>query len=644
MILSGRDRVIRLEVGLLGVLTLVSAVLVRGSPSPGDGAIQMLAMAYQVAPFGLVLIIGRLGHCCSDKNLWQHTSFLTYLSGRFIGLLIVGLAILSAVGLEGSVAMAILGPFAFLPSLGENILFVMSMAAPSLVIVVGLFLWLREQQSSNHYYVLAMVISLIIAFIEYEIPVIEKWIPHIGFYNPFPGFLMSALALPSTLLGFSQIPLWLMINRLVWIVGGMGFFFITVIFRRGTRRYSHRNLGLVRWGMVIMTLGFCAGLAVLFRISQEVAPLSMSTPLHIGSTVRNDRVALHVNPSNGFVSGNSVVSFSHPVNGRLILALNHGLQLHSIFPVTRANSGEVFAGSAAAKWVLTLPRQTTTLRLSFSGYLLPRPTPLKYPPFIPGRIYEHLYVGVSRVFLQTHGFWYPRLLQITHHGAVTISRLSRLTLFEPTYQRLSVPITDMEIQGVKTWTYVPKQGPLFFLQAPYRIDRQKGLEVFGPHPLSELTRRSFRIYQGAWSRLDPWLFGARKPLVVIYSPVTLHPLLWQRVLIVSDVHPYGLPADPVTGSSKIPTSLQSTITLDHLWWEHRPRSLIMQYDTILVAYRHSPLVTVLLSEVKRGHITGLPSLTLADRNRILQQWRHLSHEPVREWFRFARIKRHGDLS
>ncbi|WP_053959126.1 hypothetical protein [Sulfobacillus thermosulfidooxidans] len=645
--LSWRDPLTRLEIVLLAILTFLSAIATIGSPNAGDGAIQMLAISYQVTPFSLVLIIGQLGRNRPHELLW-HTRRLprfAYLSGRFLGLLIVGLIILGLIGIEGSLLMAIIGAFPIMPSIADNFFFLLTIAAPSLVVVTGMFLWLSEWRGDgSHYFVPAIVLSLIIAFSEYKIPALEAWDPHLLFYNPFPGFLMLGLALPPALYGPIGIPSWLVINRLVWMAVGLGFFLLALMSSRTvTRFYPLTSGGKVRLGYFVLLAGFFLGLAMLHHLATELSPYPLAMTIDEQVQTRNETVTLHVNPSTGFVSGQAIMSFSQPQVGKLSVALNRGLILKGNFPLLRLNHGDVFAMSAAAQWNVRLTHPVKTLTLSFYGHLLPQPTPLVYPPFFPGNIYEHLYVGRSRVFLQSGGFWYPRLLQIHQQQAVIVSGLSKLILSEPASERLPVPVTDMDIEGSKTWIYEPNQGPLFFFQAPYRIVRHRGFDVLGPQPLSKSATRSFQSFRQAWNRLGPWLIGTQKPFIVVYSPITIHPLLWQRVLIVSAVHPYTLPGDPVTGSSQVPSPFEAAVTLDQLWWEPYPHSTVLQYETLLEAYRESSRIHSLLAEVQRGQIPGLPKLTSQEAATILNEWPHLSTLSARQWLSYAGLSPDGGL-
>lgn len=645
--LSWRDPLTRLEIVLLAILTFLSAIATIGSPNAGDGAIQMLAISYQVTPFSLVLIIGQLGRYRPHELLW-HTRRLprfAYLSGRFLGLLIVGFIILGLMGIEGSLLMAIIGAFPIMPSIADNFFFLLTIATPSLVVVTGTFLWLSEWQGDGgHYFVLAIVLSLIIAFSEYKIPALEAWDPHLLFYNPFPGFLMLGLALPPALFGPVGIPAWLVINRVIWMAVGLGFFLLALISARSvTHLYPLKSVGKVRLGAGVLIAGFFLGLVSLHHLASELSPYPLVMTIDEQVQSRNEVVTLHVNPSTGFVSGQAMMSFSHAKVGTLNIALNRGLMLHGNFPILRMNHGDVFAMSAATQWSVRLSHPVKTLTLSFSGHLLPQPTPLVYPPFFPGNVYEHLYVGHSRVFLQSGGFWYPRLIQFHQQQAVVVSGLSQLTLSEPANERLPVPVTDMDIEGSKTWNYEPDQGPLFFFQAPYRIVRHQGFDVLGPEPLSKSATRSFHSFRQAWQRLGPWLIGTQKPFIVVYSPITIHPLLWQRVLIVSAVHPFTLPGDPVTGSTEIPSPFEAAVTLDQLWWEPTPHSSVLQYETLLEAYRGTPRIRSLLAEVQKGQIPGLPKLTSQEAATILNEWPHLSTLSARQWLSYAGLSPDGGL-
>lgn len=186
--MTWRDPLGRLELALLSILTILSAIAAIGSPTAGDAQVQMYAISYASAPFALVLLIGHLGQKPEQEVAWwsRPVPRSTYIVGRALGFVAVGIGFVIVVGVLGWIAVTLIAGTDTWIGLGWTAWFI-ALTAPSLILVTGFFLWLRYRIGNpSWYYPLAIVIALIIAFWEYKISLFVGWLPHYRFGIHFP--------------------------------------------------------------------------------------------------------------------------------------------------------------------------------------------------------------------------------------------------------------------------------------------------------------------------------------------------------------------------------------------------------------------------------------------------------------------------
>lgn len=578
-----RDPLFRLEVGMLGLLTLLAAVATPGSPTAGAAAIQMAAIAYAVSPFALVLVIGQLTHEAMAEAAWWNrpVTRAAYYTGRFLGLIAAGLPMMVALACFGGGASALIARLPVGPSVVWNLGLMIALAFPSLVLVAGCFLLLAEWTGGgSRYFAPAILLALVVAFAEYKLPTLVALAPHLEFYNPFPSFLALGLALPPLLLGRFPIPDWLLINRAGWLLVGIGLALVAVRHRRGyARRYldlgSHgAGAGLVAL-LVLTTIGGFGLHRLARRLAPPVAPESLAAADPLQG--RRAEVLIRVDAQAGTLVG--LERFRVPAGGTLPtrFLLNRGLHLLSVRDGTervgwREPAGRpVISGTAARLVTLDLSTAANggTLTVRYAGSLLPAPSLLPYPPFSLGQVYETMAAGAGRIFLDAVGTWLPRPVSAGAPGSLAVAPLSgTLTLHAVGLSPDDRVLTDLASADRRSGRYTGPLSDAVFLAAPYHATTLAGISVFSRTAPSSPDLRSLRVYGKAWTRLEPWLTGPDHPLDAVESPVTLSPILTPGPLLVySGVNPYIAPVDPVTRGRVPPTGPSALGRLALAWWD-----------------------------------------------------------------------------
>lgn len=576
-----RDGGFRVEALLLLLLTLLAAVASQGSANPGDAALRMTAAAYDPTPFFCVYVIGQLTlHGEEEASWWQRrVTRGDYYLGRFLGLFVLGLCLMIGEAGVGGVLWALIAHLPLGPSLIWNVGLMLGIAAPGLVLVLGLYLWLAEMSGGGfRYFLPAIMLALSMSLAEYQLPRLLGVFPHLVFYNPFPTFLSLGLSLPSTLLGRFPLPGWLMLNRSMVILVGLVFLAVAMVHHHGYgRRYLPAKHRPGRWAAA---LSICV-ILTLFATSPFIADLAprstsqwvitQASPL----LTRPDHLRLRLNAGSGAIVGTESIPVPHyavPPSG---LRLNRGLAIRSITLAGRKIAwkavahGDVVAGSAARLIALQVPRvHGGQLTVRFYGHLLPYASPLPYAPFNrPAFAYETMALGQHRLFLDGVGSWFPEPLLKTAHSFEALPVKGRLRLTVSHLAPKDPVITTLERRAKAPLTWTGSLAHPLFAAAPYRTRRLGTLALYLGHtPLTSKERTALTRYSTAWSSVRPVL-GQPFRLRVVQSPVSLNPSLDHRILLISGLHPFVTPKDPVSNLSVEPSLADAQLRLSLLFWQ-----------------------------------------------------------------------------
>ncbi len=646
--LAWRDPLTRLELLLLLLLDLFSSIATVGSPTTGDGAIQMFAIAYAVTPFALVLLVGQIGRSLRAEVAWwsRPLSRESYYLGRFVGYLAVGTCIVAFSGAAGALLMAAIGGFPLAPSLVWNAWFAMA-TLPGLVTVAGGSLFLLQRTGPGiRYFTPAILISLALAFADYKWSAMAAALPHLVFWNPFPGFLTLGLALPPRLLGTPPVVGWIWINRLLYM--GVGLLFLAgAIASRGRHgfRYPLERPRAIRLGAGAVLVGVAAVGLLLHATASASSPGNLAAGRGANRPVPGGRVAvavsLVVDPHTGELRGRAL--YRHLPEGRIEFALNAGLTPESVregghaLAARRVGAGlRVLPATAAALWSVRRTSELAgPLAITFRGTLLPQASTLPYPPFALGRVYESMQAGNGRLFLNGMGTWFPVVVarNARELRGIREGRL-RLSLTEPTPK--ATTITDMHpLPNAQGWS--GKIGRSAFLTAPYAVTALAFAESLSATPLSGASLSVAQLYAAAWRSLEAILSGPERTLVIVSSPVTDSAELLGNLLIASDLHPYQLPTDPVTGSAHAdPTPERCLGELISLWWaeqavptvglfsreatplQAQARRVFAALDLLYLT--PAGLRTRIVGDLKRGSLPGIGRLTPAEEAMAERLW------------------------
>lgn len=577
-----RDPLFRLEVGMLGLLTLLAAAATPGSPTAGAAAIQMAAVAYAVSPFALVLVVGQLTHEAMAEAAWWNrpVTRAAYYGGRFLGLVAAALPVMAALAIFGGLVSALIAHLPVGPSIVWSLGLSAALALPGLVLVCGIFLLLAEWTGGgSRYFPPAILVALVLAFAEYKLPTLVAFAPHLGFFNPFPSFLALGLALPPLLLGRFPVPGWLLVNRSAWLLVGIGLVLLAVRHRRG---YAHRYLDAgssgAGVGLIVIALAAVGAGFDLHRSAVRLSPAVSVRSVEAADPLQSRRVdvAIAVDAKGGTLTGRE--TFHVPADGTLPtrFLLNRGLRLVSVrdgdarVSWREAAGRPVIAGTAARLITLEYPpgARGGTLLLRYTGALLPYPSLLPYPPFSLGRVYESMAAGAGRVFLNEPGTWLAR--PVSAGGSNSLAEEALHGTLRLSVQGLSPAdrvLTNLHSQKKGAGRY---QGPLsdaVFLAAPYRKTALLGITVYGRAEPSRASLAALRTYGRAWMRLAPFFAGRGETLTAVESPVALAPMLTPGPLLVfSGVNPYFAPLDPVTREATPPKGPAALGRLALAWW------------------------------------------------------------------------------
>lgn len=604
-----RDAGFRIEAVLLLLLTLWAALASQGSASLGDTALRMTAAAYGPTPFFCVLVIGQLTlHDHEEAAWWQRrVTRSDYYLGRFLGLFFLGLSMMIGEAGVGGALLAWLAHLPLGPSLIWNVGLMLGIAAPSLVLVLGLYLWLAELCGGGfRYFAPAIILALSMSFAEYKLPSLLGLFPHLVFYNPFPTFLALRLSIPPALLGRFPLPGWLMLNRSIFILVGLVFLALAMVHHNGYgRRYLQAKNRPGAWAAA---LSICV-ILTLFATSPFIAYLAPGSTRQLIITraspllTRPDHLFLRLNAGNGAIVGTERIPVPHyavPPSG---LRLNRGLAIRSVMlagqkiPWKAIAHGDVAAGSAARLIALEVPRvHGGQLVIRFYGHLLPYASPLPYPPFTrPTSVYETMALGQHRLFLDGLGSWFPEPVLKTARGFETLPVKGQLCLTVSHLAPKDPVITTLEPRPKAQFTWTGSLSHPLFAAAPYRTRRLGALVLYlGPTPLTPKERTALTRYSTAWSTVLPVLNQPFR-LRVVQSPVSLNPSLAHHMLMISGLHPFVASKDPVSNLPVVPSLADAQLRLSLLFWQGKLGDLgsYPWQSRGLAARRIAPMLAVL---------------------------------------------------
>lgn len=628
---SWRDAVAKLELGILVLLALVAAIAARESPSAGDGAVQMYAVCYSIAPLAVVALVGRRrGDVHESAGEWSdHLSRDQIFWGRFFGYGLVGSALVGLIAAWGWFLMALVAHISWGGGALWTLIFAL-LALPSVVTAAGTSLWLKAMcPDPRRYYPIALTALLIVLGVEYKFSVLTAAMPHLYFFNPFPGMLQTGLVLAPA--AFSQWGLngWLCLNRTAWTI--VGTLLVVAAMRRANNRYPRCH---TRYVGVSMALGLALLIALgasLWGLAQKAAPRSSRTlALRTNFACAGSSVFLQVDAASGRITGQVYCAAAR--GGTLHFAMNAGLTL-SRGPSARS-SAAVAVGTAEREWTTSLAPAHPRLAWQVQGRLMPYPTLLSYPPFKANRVYSSMYAGGGQLYVAGLGSVLPSFLG--PETPITVS----VTGLNPRYALVSNAV----FRGGSHLTATSTIGSLVVSAGPLTVRRRGPVSVWiaadGQDRLG-----AFLPYVGAMRNLDGWLTLPRH-IVFVPSPVASHSIWRSPDLVYSDVHPYTRPRDPISGSASPPTSYTATLTLANLFWKGRPAPAVHVNSAVLTAlliFSHSNIANLdlLQQQVLGGPITQIGSLSAAVRQRTLREWRVLARLPRRQQRVWLRRAYHG---
>ncbi|MCY0877650.1 MAG: ABC transporter permease [Firmicutes bacterium] len=624
--LAWRESLTRLELVMLGILGLLAAVAAVGSPTAGDGAIQMYAVAYATTPFALVLIIGQLNVRVTEEVAWwaRPVGRDALFWGRFVGFSLIGLTFVGIMALWGWIMMTVIARL----GAGFGALWTLWFAlltVPSVLTVAGAGLWLAAMARGARYFPFAIVGAVLLAFLEYKLPLVTRALPHLPFFNPFPGFLELGLALPPPLISSPWVGQWVWLNRLWWAIAGVALVQLAIRRRHPYYILTRRRLYRV---LLVATAALLALLLVpLGTIASQLAPaaaLSARTPLS-ATAVR----ALHcsvgeadltVNAASG--TFNARIQCAAAPAGRGAFTMNGGLRVISAreagSPVA-VHAGPWLAKTAERVWTLALRRTRGPLTLTLAGRLLPQPTIIPYPPFSVGQVYSGVYLGHHRLEIADLAAGLPSLLGPRATVTLAVRGLGQ------------GPVITNARWDPRTRVWKGTLSRLVWTSGPMRPVYRRRTTVWVASGTGPNRRSLFLPYVGAFRLLRAWLPLPQR-ITIAPSPVTAETVWRAPILLYSTVHPYVEPLDPISGGASPPTSYTATLFLIHTLAESSEPAPSVVNTEVLAALavfsQHPNNEALLLAEIHKGQVSAVGHLTLQERTAILARWNVWRTQPL----------------
>lgn len=583
--LAWREPLTRLLLALALLLAVVGSIAAVGSPSAGDGAIQMLAVCLQVVPFAVVLLAGELWRPDADEAALaaRPVSAAAYVLGRAAGLLLVGLVLLAAVS---ALSAAGLWLVARLP-LAADVAWIAILAgvyvAPGLVPVIGAcFLWLAGGRGPR-YHTGAIVGALLVAFYSYKLDAIAAApaLRPLAFFSPFPGLLTLGLAVPPAQLGAPWVPAWILWNRAFFVVLGLGLLALAAWRRsRGLRLFPLRSLPAWR-AWLAAAVAVALGLAIpLAATAARLAPPALATPPSLRGVPVPATTSLSLtvtaDAASGQVSGDADWQLATAGGGPLYVLLNAGLVLRppAGVRVSLPDGSGVIPGTAARLYRLQGGAASTGghLRLAFAGRLLPAPSTIPYPPFPLAQTFEGAAAGGGRAFFDGRGTWYPVPVGAGLAPGDAAQVAMSLTVLHASGGRwIGLPAQKQAGGAIAVgWRGGPMPAIVGAL-APYRVFRGAGFTYADLQAPAPAAARVLTTYAAAAATLRPQLAAALPGAVLTAAayPLLTAPVLADGVLWLPADQPFCTPPDPVTGACRggAPTLRSATLLLSKLAWQ-----------------------------------------------------------------------------
>lgn len=570
---ASREPLSRLLLVLAIALALVGAVAAIGSPTGGAGAVQMLAVCLQVVPFSVVLLAGDLWRPQSDDLaiFTRPIDAQDYVLGRALGLFMAGAALLGIVAAVSVLGLVFVAHLPWGPTLVWITELTAVYALPSLVpLIGGTFAFLSGRGAGPRYHTGVILVTLGLAFFGYKVQSLaSSWHPLL-FLTPFPGFMTLGLVPPNPLLGAPIAPAWLLVNRLLFICLGVGLLLWSV-FRQsqGLNYLPLRSPTRVRLASVAAWLLLVGSAAVLLEFSSRLAPTGVLVVWN-GPSLQVKSMALQarLNARNGWITGQA----SYTVDGdapSAVIALNAGLHLSQASRQVKPAAHGLIPGTAAFAYRVAV--HGTQVKLQFAGQLLPRPSTIPYPPFLPGRPTEGAALGHGRVFLDGDGTWYPRLLGPSGKALRPLRVHARLQILGAEGSWVGAPtrtngdVRAMDIVG-PSWPSVIGE------EAPFGDQRGPDWRLFNSQPALPIARQVLYTYAKAERLLRPYVGDTvpSGPLTIALSPLIQQPV-WAHGTLWVPGQMFCVPQDPVVGTcrSTAPTLQQAALRLSLLIWQDR---------------------------------------------------------------------------
>ncbi|PSR22863.1 MAG: hypothetical protein C7B45_05170 [Sulfobacillus acidophilus] len=619
--LAWRDPLTRIELGMLAVLALLAAIAAIGSPTSGDGAVQMFAVAYSATPFALVLIVGQIGRNVREEAGWwsRPLSRDQVLLGRFAGYAAVGSTLVGVTATWGWILMTVLAHLDPWSGLVWTFWFAL-LTIPAVLTVTGGALWLQTAVNNPHrYFAWAIILSLIVAFAEYKLCMFTAAWPHLSFFNPFPGFLELGLALPPSLLTPIGISGWIWINRVLW--GTIGMLLVVAAIRRPVGPYPMRPGPTTRIVMALLGVGAVACAVILAITAQRLSPPVSST--YSASTnffCRDARIQLTVNAQTGQWQGQFRCRPSRA--GTLRFAANAGLTLTAFSrgrqPIS-LHVGLVSKDSAQRQWQMSILRRHT-VTFVLTGHLLPYPSTLPYRPFSVGQVYSGLAAGYGHVFIAEAQKGLPTCLTASTPVQLSLRDLA------------PGPLVTNAVWDQLSRVWVARLGTLTVDTGDLVKIRRGPTTIWLPEA-GGISLAPFLPYVGSLRSLTAWL-PLPKHISFVPSPVISQAAWHTPDIVYTDVHPFVEPRDPISNSDSPPTNYTATLTLARLLWTSMAATPKTDQDvvlTVLLMYSHSNPVNffLLLDQVQQGRVTDVGPLTPNQRHNILRTWQLLQSQTRR---------------
>ena len=544
--LAWREPLTRLLLALALALAVAGSVAAVGSPTAGDGAIQMLAVCLQLVPFATVLLAGDIWRQDTEDVavLSRPLDAAVLVGGRAAGLCLVGLGLIGAVGLVSLLGLWLVAGLNLAASAAWLGVFCAVYVAPGLVLLAGACLcYLAGGGAGPRYHAAAVVATLAVAFYSYKLQAIASAHLHtLAFFAPFPGFLTLGLALPPGLLGAPAVPGWLWWNRGLCLAAGL-LLLVWAVHRR-SRAFPAvplRSRSGLRTALTATAGAALAAGVVLAVMGGRLAPpvLAVRPPIRTppGIQATSLRLTVAADAATGHLTGQADWSLAGGAGRPVVFLLDAGLRPTTGSGMRPLGGRALVPGTAARLWEAVVP-PGGMLALRFAGTLLPVPSSLPYPPFPVGQNPAGAALGRGRAFWNGDGTWYPVLLGTSATLSPGRVRL-HLTIRGGRGRWLGLPAQRGGNGLTLDWSGARLPAVIGVL-GPYRSFSGSGWQLWAGAAPSPRQRQVLTTYAQA----------SGGPLTFALSPLQTKPRWADGILWLPGDQPFCAPPDPVTGSCR----------------------------------------------------------------------------------------------